>query len=160
MSPWQVFKWKFKQKQSFKPKLGNLGTKISYKKMGEKNSSNCGIDPRRFQSRTLRCWIWKASHWVLGPKLPGDAGQVSSKGIKITPQIHIRNFVEHMAWEWMCLSGVHLWHLQGPHQLREPCGCQKWIPERYPPPSHLFFKFSNVNLGSDFDPFWENLTCT
>ena len=30
-----------KQNQSFKPKLGNLGTEISFKKMDEKNSSNC-----------------------------------------------------------------------------------------------------------------------
>ena len=30
---------------------------------------------------------------------------------------------------------------------------------RHPFSSWMFFKFSDVNLGSDFDPFWENLTC-
>ena len=39
-------------------------------------------------------------------------------------------------------------------------GCQKWSPLRHLSSSCMFFKFSDVNLGSDFDSFWENLTCT
>ena len=60
-----------------------------------------------------------------------STGQVSSKGIEIFLQIHIRKFEEHMAGRW-----------------------------RHSSSSHLFFKFSDMNLGTDFDPFWENLTCT
>ena len=33
-------------------------------------------------------------------------------------------------------------------------------PQQGTHPQAMFFKFSDVNLGSDFDPFWENLAST
>ena len=36
----------------------------------------------------------------------------------------------------------------------------KWLEEgSHMSSSHMFFKVSDVNLESDFDPFWENLSC-
>ena len=75
--------------------------------------------------------------------------------MKITPQINIRKFEEQTArgqgpgWES---------YLTSPDS-RGPYGYKKLLPARYPSSSRLFFKFSDLNLGSDFDPFSENLTC-
>ena len=33
------------------------------------------------------------------------------------------------------------------------CGCHKWTLVLHPSSSHLFFKFSDMNLENDFDPF-------
>ena len=42
----------------------------------------------------------------------------------------------------------------------EDYGCQKWLPTRHLSSSRLFFKFSDVSLGSDFVPFFKKVTCT
>ena len=41
----------------------------------------------------------------------------------------------------------------------EDYGCQKWPPARHLSSSRLFFKFSDVSLGSDFVPFFKKVTC-
>ena len=79
---------------------------------------------------------------------PEVTGQVFSKRIKITPQFHIRRFEEQTTWE-----RVPCW------ESFLTCECQKWLLARHPSSSCLFFKFSDVSLGSDFVPFFKKVTC-
>ena len=74
-------------------------------------------------------------------------------GKKSLPWLTSEN-LKNKRLEGRYLAGSHFWHPQGPHYPRGPYGCQKWPPARHPSSSRLFFKFSDVNLVSDFDPFW------
>ena len=81
------------------------------------------------------------------------------KRTKMRAQIHTGKFEKLMAWGQVPCWGLFLTSKES-SGLVGPCGCQKWTPVRHPLSSYLFFKFSDVTLGSDFDPFWENLICT
>ena len=56
----------------------------------------------------------------------------------------------------MVISDIHRVHTK----QEDPVNVRNDPPARYPSSSCMFFKFSGVNLGSDFNPFWENLFCT
>ena len=85
-------------------------------------------------------------------------GQVFSKRIEITHQIHVRKFVEQLAWEWVPCMGLFLTPT-GFSGLVRTLWMSKMSPSKSPSSRHILFKFSDVNLGSDFYPFWKNLTC-
>ena len=65
---------------------------------------------------------------------------------------------EHTIWGQVPCWGSFLTS-KGFSGLERTLLMSKWLPARHPSSCHLFFKFSDLNLGSNFDPFWENLTC-
>ena len=70
---------------------------------------------------------------------------------------------ENLKNKWLeevCLDGVHFLTFTGFSGLVWTLWMSEMNPSiRYPSSSHMFYKFSDVDLRSDFDSFWENLTC-
>ena len=84
-------------------------------------------------------------------------GQVFSKRIKITPQIHISKFEKNGLRTCVLLgviSDIHraLWVSANPVDVKNDH-------QEVTCPQDMFFKFADVNLGSDFYLFSENQTC-
>ena len=99
-------------------------------------------------------------HCALGCFFIAFTGNYFEEWNEITPQNHIRKFEEQATWRWVpCWrsfltsigSSWLVWTLA--------CGCQKWLPARHLSSSCLFFKLSDVSLGSNFVPFFKKVAC-
>ena len=99
---------------------------------------------------------WYPSGGVNGRGSSASTVQVTflKNGTKSLPKLTSKN-LKNKRLDDGCLAGSHFWHPQGPLGWCGPCECQKWLPARHLSSCRLFFKFSDMTLGSDFVPFFK-----